>query len=343
MNKCPVLTIVVPCFNEEDVLQESFHQLRNILHRLIRERLVSSASKLLFVDDGSSDNTWPLIEIEHAAFPEVTGLKLSRNVGHQKALFAGLESAKAYSDCVISIDADLQDDVGVIRDFIHRFHEGCEIVYGVRASRETDTWYKRQTAHFFYRFMNRLGIHLIPDHADFRLMSKRALYELCRYGEVNLFLRGIVPLIGFTSAKVYYKRKERTAGKSKYSLKKMISLALDGIASFSIMPVRFIAIGGLSLLILSVAATAFAWVEKWTGNPEPGWTSLMISIWFIGGLQLLGIGVIGEYIGKIYIEVKQRPKFAIDRDLYTPTFARKLKIKAIKQIAVKNGAFTWTK
>jgi glycosyltransferase involved in cell wall biosynthesis len=315
--KRPVLTIVIPCCNEEEVLARTFRELRGVLGQLIREQLIADTSKLLFVDDGSKDRTWSMIVAEHAAHPEITGLKLARNVGHQKALLAGLEAAGARSDCVISIDADLQDDISVIRDFLLKFHEGFDIVYGVRANRKTDTWFKRTSALCFYRTMSRLGIQLIPNHADFRLMSKRAVAELCRYGETNLFLRGIVPLIGYTAANVYYDRKERFAGQSKYTLRKMLSFAFDGIASFSVAPIRFVTSLGFILLAVSIGAGAYALIQKWFGQTKTGWTSLMISIWFLGGLQLLGIGIIGEYIGKIFIEVKHRPKYAVEIDLYS--------------------------
>lgn len=318
--KRPVLTIVVPCFNEEEVLLKTFLELRGVLNHLKQEQLIAVTSKLLFVDDGSKDRTWSMITSEHANHPEITGLKLARNVGHQKALLAGLEAAGVHSDCVISIDADLQDDINVIRDFVLKFHEGFDIVYGVRASRKTDTWFKRTSAFTFYRIMTRIGIQLIPNHADFRLMSKRAVLELCRYGETNVFLRGIVPLIGYTMTKVYYDRKERFAGRSKYSLRKMLSFALDGIASFSVVPIRFVSSVGFILLIVSIAAGAYALIQKWFGETKAGWTSLMISIWFLGGLQLLGIGIIGEYIGKIFIEVKCRPKYAVEIDLYSIMF-----------------------
>src|SRR4051812_48531007 len=239
MNK-PILTIVVPCYNEEAVLNETILQLTKIMEHLIEDALVSKNSKLLFVDDGSKDQTWNMIESECEKNSFVTGLKLAGNVGHQNALIAGLETANQYSDCVISIDADLQDDINVIETFVEKYWEGIDIVYGVRDSRETDTFFKRNTALFFYRFMERIGIKLIPNHADFRLMSKRALEELLKYKETNLFLRGLVPLVGFTSAKVYYDRKMRFAGESKYPLKKMLAFAFDGMTSFSVAPIRFV-------------------------------------------------------------------------------------------------------
>lgn len=316
MNK-PILTVVVPCYNEEAVLPDTFRELKAVLQSLIGERLVSPESKLLFVDDGSSDRTWALISEHNRNEPMITGLKLARNVGHQKALLAGLETAEPHSDCLITIDADLQDDVGVMRDFILKFHEGFDIVYGVRSSRQTDTWFKRTSARLFYRFMNGIGIRLIHDHADYRLMSKRAVRELCRFGESHVFLRGLVPLVGYSSTIVYYDRKRRQAGRSKYNLRKMLSFAVNGIASFSVAPIRFVTFLGFALLAVSAVAGAYALLQKWLGNANAGWTSLMLSIWFLGGLQLLGIGVIGEYIGKIFVEVKRRPKYAVDIDLYS--------------------------
>ncbi|MCY8970560.1 glycosyltransferase family 2 protein [Bacillus atrophaeus] len=313
----PLLTIVVPCYNEEEVFEETSRQLTSVLNSLTAEKLISEESKILFVDDGSRDRTWSLIAMESVKNSKVTGLKLACNVGHQKALLAGLHKAKQRSDCVISIDADLQDDVSVIREFILKFHEGCEIVYGVRRSRKTDTFFKRTTALGFYRLMNKLGIQLIYNHADFRLMNKRSLEELGRYPEANLFLRGIVPMIGFKSAKVMYDRKERVAGETKYPLKKMLSFAFNGITSFSVAPIRFFTLIGFLLFLLSAMAGIGVIIQKMLGYTNAGWASLIISIWFLGGLQLMGIGIIGEYIGTIFTEVKRRPKYAVDIDLYS--------------------------
>jgi polyisoprenyl-phosphate glycosyltransferase len=313
----PVLTIVVPCFNEEEVLNETVTQLSAVLESLISDSLISKESKLLFVDDGSKDRTWELIENESEKNWFVKGLKLARNVGHQNALIAGLETANKQSDCVVSIDADLQDDVNVIRLFVEKYWEGFDIVYGVRDGRDSDTFFKRNTALGFYRFMERIGIKLVPNHADFRLMSKRALDELFKYQETNLFLRGLVPLVGFPSTKVYYDRKERFAGESKYPLKKMLAFAFDGITSFSVAPIRFVTLIGFLSMIVSAVAGGYAFIQHILGHTESGWSSLMISIWFVGGLQLLGIGIIGEYIGKIYHEVKRRPKYAVETDLFT--------------------------
>lgn len=321
--KKPVLTIVVPCFNEQEVLHETARQLSDVLDELIINLLISSNSKILFVDDGSKDHTWELILKESQFNQYVKGLKLGKNVGHQKALLAGLETAMHQSDCVISIDADLQDDVGVIRKFIGRFLDGYDIVYGVRDSRDTDTFFKRTTALGFYRLMERIGIKLIPNHADFRLMSKRALKELFKYKETNLFLRGLIPLLGFKSTIVYYDRKERFAGKSKYPIKKMLAFAFDGITSFSVSPIRLVTLIGFVSIILSVAAGGYSFIQAILGNTKTGWTSLMISIWFVGGLQLMGIGIIGEYIGKIFQEVKNRPRYSIENDTYSSIKAEK--------------------
>jgi polyisoprenyl-phosphate glycosyltransferase len=313
----PLVTIVVPCYNEQEVLKDTIIQLTSVLDDLREEELISAHSKILFVDDGSKDRTWSLIAMESTINNYVTGLKLSCNVGHQKALLAGLEKAKSKSDCVISIDADLQDDVSVIRSFLLKYHEGDEIVYGVRDSRETDTFFKRNTALCFYHFMQKLNINLIYNHADYRLMSKRAIEELSRYKETDLFLRGIVPLIGFKSSKVTYNRKKRLAGETKYPLKKMVSFAFNGITSFSVVPIRAFTVLGCLLFFISVITGCYAFIQKLLGHTSIGWTSLIISIWLLGAIQLISIGVIGEYIGKIFIEVKKRPPYAVDIDLYT--------------------------
>lgn len=313
----PVLTIVVPCFNEEEVFSETALQLSTLLKNLITQHTISKRSSILFVDDGSKDSTWDLISSENKQNPFVKGLKLARNVGHQNALLAGLEIASQQSDCVVSIDADLQDDISIIHTFIEKFKEGNDIVYGVRDCRNTDTYFKRTTALGFYRFMEKIGIKLVPNHADYRLLSKRALIELLKFKETNLFLRGLIPLIGFQSSIVYYHRKERFAGESKYPLKKMLSFAFDGITSFSVTPIRFVTFIGFLSLVLSAMAGGYSFVQAMLGNTKSGWTSLMISIWFVGGIQLLGIGMIGEYIGKIYQEVKRRPKYAIEKNIYS--------------------------
>lgn len=308
----PLLTIVVPCYNEEAVLNETIRELSEVLNDLIQSQSISSKSMILFVDDGSSDKTWSIIESKINVSPFVQGLKLSRNFGHQGALIAGLETAKEYSDCVVSIDADLQDDVHTIKKFIKEYHEGYDIVYGVRDKRETDTIFKRNTALAFYNLMGKMGVKLVPNHADFRLMSKRALTEFAKYREENLFLRGIVPLLGFKSTKVYYDRKERFAGESKYPLKKMLSFALDGITSFSIVPIKLVTFSGFVLVLVGLCIAIYTLLEKAFGSTISGWASLMISIWIVGGMQLIAIGVIGEYIGKIFKETKRRPRYTIE-------------------------------
>ncbi|MBT2657042.1 glycosyltransferase family 2 protein [Bacillus sp. ISL-18] len=313
----PVLTIVVPCYNEQEVLPETMSQLEGHLKELISEALISSQSKILLVDDGSKDRTWELIYKEGLRNHFVRGLKLSRNVGHQNALLAGLFTAKEHSDCVISIDADLQDDIRVIREFIVKFHQGFEIVYGVRKGRETDTLFKRSSAQGFYKLMKKMGVDLVYNHADYRLLSKRALQELERFNEVNLFLRGIVPLLGFRSDVVYYDRLERQAGETKYPLKKMIGFAFDGITSFSISPIRFVLLTGFVSFFMSLLFGGYFLFLKFFGTTLTGWTSLITSIWLIGGLQLIAIGLIGEYVGKIYKETKQRPKYIVEIDSYS--------------------------
>jgi glycosyltransferase involved in cell wall biosynthesis len=319
----PLLTIAVPCYNEEEVLHETAKQLTTVMNSLIEENLASEESKLLFIDDGSKDRTWAIIEELSQKNEFVTGIKLARNAGHQKALLAGLETAMEFSDCVISIDADLQDDISVIREFMIKFHEGYDIVYGVRDNRETDTFFKRATAQGYYRFMRKMGVNLVYNHADYRLMSKRALEELSRYGEQNLFLRGVVTLIGLKTTEVYYARKERFAGISKYPLKKMLAFAFEGVTSFSIAPIRWITlIGFLSFLISSVAGI-YAVIVKFMGHAAIGWASLIISVWFLGGLMLMSIGLIGEYIGKIYQETKQRPRYGIETDTFSNAFIQR--------------------
>ncbi|MGF7048874.1 glycosyltransferase involved in cell wall biosynthesis [Paenibacillus sp. DS2015] len=308
-NDSPILTIVVPCYNEEEVLLETTIRLSRILRGLVANKQISSLSSVLYVDDGSKDRTWESISEFNLTYPEISGLKLARNVGHQNALLAGLLHAKETSDCVISIDADLQDDVDVIPEFISKYKEGNDIVYGVRSDRSTDTFFKRKSANIFYKGLRLLGVNLVFNHADYRLMSRRALNGLERYREVNLFLRGIVPLIGYKSTKVYYERNKRFAGESKYPLRKMISFALDGVTSFSVSPIRFITMMGMLFFLLSIITAVYVLASKFNGNAVSGWSSLMISIWFIGGVQLVSMGMIGEYIGKIYKEVKDRPKY----------------------------------
>ena len=310
------MAIVVPCYNEEEVLKIASEALRGVLNDLIGKGKIAEDSFILFVNDGSKDRTWKLIEEEHAAHPvQVCGVKLAANVGHQFALTAGLLTAKDISDVTVSIDADLQDDVNVIEEMIDKFHGGCDIVYGVRKERKTDTFFKRTTAQAFYKLMGLMGVKTVYNHADFRLMSKRAVEEFSRYKETNLFLRGMMPLIGYQTDSVYYDRKERVAGESKYPLKKMLALAFNGISSFSVKPISLILGLGLFIIFASFLALIYAMISYFTGHVVPGWTSLIISIWFLGGLQLLAIGMVGQYIGKIYIEVKQRPRYNIEKIL----------------------------
>ena len=308
-----ILSIIIPCYNEEEMLPITFESLRNKLSDLISKGKISPDSFLLFVDDGSKDKTWELIENENKIHKEVRGLKLAGNVGHQFALTAGLNFAKDICDMAISIDADLQDDIEVFDEMVDLYHEGNDIVYGVRNKRKTDTFFKRFTAQSFYRLMNFFGAKTIYNHADFRLMSKRALVQFDKYKEENLYIRGIVPLIGYKTACVYYDRKVRVAGESKYPLKKMLALAIEGITSFSVKPIRYIILLGVISVFLSMAALIYALISFIFLTVEPGWTSLIVSIWFLGGVQLISIGLIGEYIGKIYMEVKGRPRYNIDK------------------------------
>lgn len=310
-----VLYLVVPCYNEQEVLPETARRLLEKLESLTKRGLIAKESRILFVNDGSKDRTWELIEELHEQNPVYQGVKLSRNRGHQNALLGGLMTAKEYADMVISLDADLQDDIDVIDQFVERYYAGCEIVYGVRSARKTDTFFKRFTAESFYRLISFMGGEVVFNHADYRLMSKRALEELSNYQEVNLFLRGIVPMIGFQTDVVTYERHERLAGESKYPFKKMLALAVDGITSLSIKPIRFIVFLGGLLFFCSILMLIYSLVQHFLGNTTSGWTSLIVSIWAIGGLQLLAIGIIGEYIGKIYLETKARPKYIIEKVL----------------------------
>lgn len=307
-----VLYIVVPCYNEQEVLPETSARLLEKLESLINAGKISGRSRILFVDDGSRDETWRMITELHEKDRRFSGLKLSRNRGHQNALLAGLMAARERADAAISMDADLQDDIGVIDRMLEKYAEGCQIVYGVRSSREADTFFKRSTAQGFYKFMKLLGVNVVYNHADCRLMSKTALEGLAEFREVNLFLRGIVPLIGYKTATVEYRRGERFAGESKYPLKKMLAFAFDGVTSFSVKPIRMITALGFFIFALSIAFTLYAIIVKLMGYTVPGWSALMASIWILGGLQLLSLGVIGEYIGKIYGEVKARPRYIIE-------------------------------
>lgn len=308
-----ILYIVVPCYNEEAVLHETSKRLKEKMTALINDKKISDKSRVLFVDDGSKDKTWGIIEELHSNDDLFSGLKLSRNKGHQNALLAGLMTAKDLADISISMDADLQDDINVVDQFVDKYHDGCDIVYGVRSSRKTDTVFKRGTAGMFYKFMRLLGVDIIDNHADYRLISRRALEALSQFKEVNLFLRGIVKQIGFKSDIVYYERSERFAGESKYPLKKMLAFAFDGITSFSVKPIRLVTVVGFLVFLVSIAMIIYTIVQTCLGNTEAGWSSLMCSIWFLSGLQIMALGIVGEYIGKIYNEVKARPKYIIDK------------------------------
>ncbi len=312
-----ILTIVVPCYNEEEVLPETTKELGQILNNLIAKKKIASNSKILFVNDGSKDNTWEIISSYSKNLDYVTGIKFTRNYGHQNALLAGMSLAVKHSDMIITIDADLQDDVNAIYKMVDKFIEGYDVVYGVRNSRDTDSFFKKHTALMYYSLMKKMGVNLVPDSADYRLLSKRATEALLNYKERNLFLRGMVPLVGYKSTKVYYPRKERYAGTSKYPLKKMIHFALDGITSFSIAPIHLIMTMGIVVMLISIVLMIYTIIEKIQGHIVPGWSSLMISIWFLGGVQLISVSVIGEYIGKVFTEVKHRPRFNIECENYS--------------------------
>lgn len=309
------LYIVIPCYNEQEVLPETSKRLLQKYHQLIQDGKITTDSRIVLVDDGSKDRTWEMIEDLHASNTIFSGVKLSRNRGHQNALLAGLNTVVNLADVYISMDADLQDDINAIDGFLEEFEKGAEVVYGVRSTRTKDSFFKRFTAEFFYKLMNRLGAEVVFNHADYRLLSNRALQGLLEYKEVNLFLRGIVPMVGYKSAKVYYERNERFAGESKYPLKKMIAFATQGITSLSIKPIRMIISLGFITFLVSILMLIYFLVRHFTGQTQIGWTSIIISIWALGGLQLLAIGVIGEYIGKVYLETKQRPRFIIDEFL----------------------------
>lgn len=309
------LMVVIPCYNEAEVLPETARRLTEKMAALTQRGLIAPESRVLLVDDGSRDRTWELIEGLHKQNPLFEGVKLSRNRGHQNALLAGLMTARNGFDVSISMDADLQDDMDAMDRFLEKYREGCEVVYGVRRKRDTDTAFKRGTALMFYRLMRALGVDITFNHADYRLMSNRALDALSEFGEVNLFLRGLAPLVGFQSDTVVYDRSERFAGESKYPFKKMLAFAIDGITSFSVKPLRLITTVGLVIFVVSMLMLLYTLVRWAAGHTVTGWTSTLASIWMIGGIQLLSLGVIGEYVGKIYNETKRRPRFIIDRYL----------------------------
>ncbi len=310
-----ILYLVIPCYNEEEVLPETSRRLLKKLAAMEQEGLITEKSRILFVNDGSKDKTWEIITRLHEENPVFCGLCLSRNKGHQNALVAGLMTAREHADVVVSLDADLQDDVNAIEDMVREYHAGHDIVYGVRSSRKKDSFFKKFSAEAFYKTMRLLGADIVFNHADYRLMSRRALDALSEFEEVNLFLRGIVPLIGFSTTTVEYERSERFAGESKYPLKKMLAFAFDGITSFSIKPIRLISGLGLLIFLISVVVLVWSFISKLAGVTVAGWTSIVASIWMIGGIQLLCLGVIGEYIGKIYAETKHRPRYIISQTL----------------------------
>ncbi len=309
------LYFVIPCYNEEEMLPLTARALIEKMDKLIKDGRIAPDSKVLFVDDGSKDKTWELIEKLHRSVPMFTGIKLSRNRGHQNALLAGLMTAKEHADIIVSMDADLQDDINAVDGFLDKRAEGCDIVYGVRSSRDKDTKFKRWTARTYYKLLAKLGVEITYDHADYRLMSRRAVEALEKFEEVNLFLRGLVPMLGFKSDTVSYVRNERQAGESKYPLKKMLSFAIEGITSLSVKPIRLITTLGLLVFLISLIMLVYFFVLWLMDKTVPGWPTTVVSVWALGGLQLLAIGVIGEYIGKIYLETKHRPTYLIDIDL----------------------------
>jgi glycosyltransferase involved in cell wall biosynthesis len=316
-NQEPRLAIVVPCYNEQEVLPEVVKQLLDKIQSLVCKKYISEKSNIVFIDDGSSDETWTLIKKYYSENPQnLIGIKLSKNRGHQNALLCGLLSIKDAVDITISIDADLQHDIDIIDEMIEKFRSGYEIVYGVKKNRDKDSFFKKITAQGFYRFMRFLGVDIVYNCADFRLLGRNALRVLAEYQEVNLFLRGIVPMLGFKSGFVYYSIKERFAGKSKYTLRKMLRFAFEGITSFSIKPIRLITILGILIFTISLIMIVYSISRYFNGKTVSGWSSLICSLWGIGGLILLGLGIVGEYIGKIYLETKKRPRFTIEEMLY---------------------------
>ena len=310
-----ILYIVIPCYNEQEVLNETTKRLTVKMKHMIDENTISNCSRILYVDDGSKDNTWEIITKLYEENDLVTGIKLSRNKGHQNALLAGLFEAADHADMIISMDADLQDDINVLDKFVDEYYKGSQIVYGVRKSRKKDSVFKRTTAIAFYKLMKAMGVELVYNHADYRLMSKRAVQELMNYKEVNLFLRGIIPLIGFKTSIVEYDRGSRFAGKSKYPLRKMVYFAIDGLTSTSVRPIRMITMFGLFSILFSIAYAIYVLIGHATGGTIPGWTTSVLLICFFGGAQIMCTGIVGEYVGKIYLETKARPRFIVERKL----------------------------
>lgn len=322
----PILAIVLPCYNEEAVLYDSNAKVVDYLRGIIAAGIVSPASYILYVDDGSTDRTWEILTGLNAEYPETARLKLSRNRGQQNAMLAGLEASVDIADITVTVDVDLQDDLAAITAMVGKYKEGAEVVYGVRDKRDTDTWMKRSTALAFYKVMERLGVNTVYNHSEFRMMSRRAVKALEHYREKNLFLRGIVPLIGYKQDKVYYDRKERLYGETNYSMSKMINLAVDGITSFSVKPVRMIFLIGVVFMLVALAILVFVLVNYFSHNSASGWASTMVSIWFCSGVLLMSMSIVGEYIGKIYVEVKDRPRY------FTEEFHRPLSHQEAQKI-----------
>ena len=336
-----ILYLVIPCYNEEEVLADTAGKLDKKMKELMAEGLIDVKSRIIFVNDGSMDLTWKIIEDLHNKDTLFGGINLTRNRGHQNALLAGLMTVKDDADIVISLDADLQDDINVFEEMLRKNNEGYDVIYGVRNDRKKDSFFKRHTAQMFYKLTNKLGGDLIYNHADFRLMSRRALEGLAQFEEVNLFLRGIVPLIGYPSTIVEYERKERLAGKSKYPLKKMMSFAIEGITSLSIKPMRFVTGMGIFVFLVSIAMMIYAFVSYFTGRVVAGWTSILISVWAIGGMVLLGLGIVGSYIGKIYLETKKRPRYIVEKyinecmqNMGVPSYVHAERLKVEEKIRV---------
>ena len=315
MTKNDILYLVIPCYNEEEVLSETTKRLKDKMTKLINDKIISNNSKVLFVNDGSKDKTWDIIKKKSKQNKIFTGISLSRNKGHQNALVAGLITASKYADVIISMDADLQDDINAIDEMLNKYYNGNDIVYGVRSSRKKDSLFKKITAEGFYKFMGFMGVDIIFNHADYRLTSKKVINNFKDFKEVNLFLRGIFPLIGYKHDIVFYERNERFAGISKYPLKKMLNFAWDGITSFSVKPIRLILSLGIIIFVLSILVTLYCIIVKLLGRTVPGWTFLACSLWVLGGIQMLSLGIIGEYIGKVYSETKERPRYFIEYNL----------------------------
>ncbi|MGN0802795.1 MAG: glycosyltransferase family 2 protein [Candidatus Faecivicinus sp.] len=312
----PVLYVVIPCYNEEEMLPITSKRMIELTDDMIEKKIIDPRSRIVLVDDGSKDRTWPIIAQLHEEDGRFEGVKLAHNVGHMNALWAGMTMAAEKCDCMISIDADLQDDVNAMYGFLEAYKNGADVVSGVRSSRKNDTAFKRNTAQMFYKMMNHLGVEMVYNHADYRLLSKRALEALLSFGEVNMFLRGMVPMLGFRTATVEYERGVRVAGESKYPLKKMIAFAIEGITSLSNRPIRYVTILGMLCGLLGVTMGVYVLVSLFSGHSVAGWASIMMSIWLLGGLQLVALGLIGEYIGKIYMETKRRPKFILEEYLH---------------------------